>query len=181
MVDSVTEFFKTANNLKWTERRGWVAKVKVKEPESVADHCYLMALMCMVIADLKGLDSSKAVKMALLHDLAESVVGDYMPEDISTRKKDEEESKAIKTILHKLPSRLRSYYGRLWQEYNNRSSKEAILVHQIDKLEMALQASDYLRKGYNTELLKQFFDSASMHLKDKTLLRMLKSLKESKH
>lgn len=180
MVDNIIEFFKIANNLKWTKRRGWVAKVKVEEPESVADHCYLMALMCMVLADLKGLNSSKAVKMALLHDLAESIVGDYMPEDISSKRKDEEESKAIKTILDKLPPRLRSNYGRVWHEYKKRSSKEAVLVHQIDKLEMALQASDYLHKGYDADLLRQFFDSASMHVKDKALLRMLNSLKQSK-
>jgi len=180
MVDKITEFFKMANNLKWIERRGWVAKVKVKEPESVADHCYLMALMCMVLADLKGLNSNKTVKIALLHDLAESIVGDYMPEDVSTERKEEEESKAIKTILGKLPPRLRSGYGRLWQEYKKRSSKEAALVHQIDKLEMALQASDYLQKGYDADLLRQFFGSASMHVKDKTLLEMLNSLKQSR-
>ena len=180
MVDKIIEFFKTANNLKWIERRGWVAKVNVKEPESVADHCYLMALMCMVLADLKGLNSNKTVKMALLHDLAESIVGDYMPEDVSTEKKHEEEGKVIKTILDKLPSRLRPSYGRLWQEYKKRSSKEAALVHQIDKLEMALQANDYLQKGYDAALLRQFFDSASIHVKDKTLLGILNSLKQSR-
>jgi len=180
MVDNIIEFFKTANNLKWIERRGWVAKVNVKEPESVADHCYLMALMCMVLADLKGLNSNKTVKMALLHDLAESIVGDYMPEDVSTEKKHEEEGKVIKTILDKLPSRLRPSYGRLWQEYKKRSSKEAVLVHQIDKLEMALQANDYLQKGYDAALLRQFFDSASIHVKDKTLLGILNSLKQSR-
>jgi len=180
MVDNIVEFFKTANKLKWTKRRGWVAKVNVKEPESVADHCYLMALMCMVIADLKGLNSSKAIKMALLHDIAESIIGDYMPEDVSTAKKYEEENKAIKTILGKLPRRLRPSYGRLWQEYKRRSSKEAVLVHQIDKLEMALQARDYLQKGYDVNLLKQFFNSAIIHVKDKTLLGILNSLKQSK-
>lgn len=87
MVSNVIEFFKAANNLKWIERRGWVAKVGVKQPESVADHCYLTALMCMVFADLKNLNSSKVIKMALLHDLAESIVGDYMPEEVSGEKK----------------------------------------------------------------------------------------------
>lgn len=179
MVDNIIEFFKTANKLKWLERRGWVAKVKVKEPESVADHCYLTALICMVIADLKGLNGSKAVKMALLHDLAESIVGDYMPEDVSSKKKDEEESKAIKTILNTLPARLRPSYEKLWQEYKRGSSKEAELVHQVDKLEMALQASDYVQKGYDSDLLRQFFESAIMHVKDKGLLRILNSLKQS--
>jgi putative hydrolase of HD superfamily len=180
MVDKVIEFFESANKLKWIERRGWVAKVDVKQPESVADHCYLTALICMVIADLKGLNTNKVVKMALLHDLAESIVGDYMPEEISSDRKHEEEGKAIKTILDKLPQRLRSNYARIWQEYKKGSSKEALLVRQIDKFEMALQAGDYVQKGYDPNMLRQFFDSASMHVQDKTLLKMLNSLKDSK-
>jgi len=180
MVSNVIEFFKAANNLKWIERRGWVAKVGVKQPESVADHCYLTALMCMVFADLKNLNSSKVIKMALLHDLAESIVGDYMPEEVSSEKKHKEENMAIKTILNRLPTRLRASYGKLWHEYRKKSSKEAVLIHQIDKLEMALQASDYLQKGYSSYLLKQFFDSAAAHLKDKALLVVLNSLKHGK-
>ncbi len=180
MVDKVIEFLESANELKWIERRGWVAKVSVKQPESVADHCYLTALICMVVSDLKGLNTNKVVKMALLHDLAESIVGDYMPEEISSEKKDEEESRAIKTILDKLPPRLRSNYAKIWQEYKKGSSKEASLVHQIDKFEMAFQARDYMQKGYDLDLLRQFFDSASMHVKDKTLLNMLNSLKDTK-
>lgn len=180
MVEKVIEFLESANKLKWIERRGWVAKVNVKKPESVADHCYLTALICMVIADLKGLNTSKAVRMALLHDLAESIIGDYMPEEISLEKKHKEESKAIKTILNKLPPRLRSNYAKMWQEYKKGSSKEAALVHQIDKFEMILQAEDYLQKGYDPELLKQFFDSANTRVKDKTLLKMLNSLKHGR-
>jgi putative hydrolase of HD superfamily len=75
---------------------------------------------------------------------------------------------------------LRTSYGKLWQEYREKSSKEAVLIHQLDKLEMALQASDYVEKGYSSELLKQFFDSAASHLKDKALLVLLHSLKHGK-
>lgn len=135
--------------------------------------------MCMVLADLKGLNSDKAVKMALLHDLAESIMGDYMPEDIECKKKHEEEEKVIKSILSLLPVRLCSQYGKLWREYRDRTSKEAILVHEVDKLEMALQASDYREKGYDIDLLKQFFDSAEMHMKDRSFLKILNSLKRS--
>jgi putative hydrolase of HD superfamily len=60
------------------------------------------------------------------------------------------------------------------------SSKEAVLVHQIDKLEMALQANDYLKKGYDRQLLEQFFLSAKACITDKELLKMLNSLKHAK-
>jgi len=179
MVD-LLGFFELANKLKWTERRGWVAKVKVREAESVADHSYLMALMCMVIAEQKGLDSNKVLKMALLHDLAESITGDYMPDDVSERAKSDKEEKAMKNILNKLSPKIRASYSKLWKEYKKMSSKEAMLVHQIDRLEMALQARDYLKKGYDRSLLEQFFLSAKKGIKDKELLRMLNSLKQAK-
>ncbi|MFQ5940811.1 MAG: HD family hydrolase [Nitrososphaerales archaeon] len=179
MVD-VLGFFELATKLKWTERTGWVAKVNVTEPESVADHSYLTALMCMVIAEKKGLNSTKALKMALLHDLAESITGDYMPDDLSKNMKKDKEVLAIKNILSNLPLKLRSSYSRLWKEYKDMSSKEAILVHQIDKLEMALQASDYLKKGYDHHLLEQFFLSARAGIRDKELLKMLHSLKQAR-
>ena len=179
MVDML-EFFELANKLKWIERRGWVTKVKVGEPESVADHSYLTALMCMVIAEQKGLNSKKVMKMALLHDLAESITGDYMPDDLSKNIKISKEAEAMKNILNKLPTKMHSSYSKLWKEYRSMSSREAILVHEIDKLEMALQANDYRKKGYDFELLEQFFLSAKKGIKDKGLLKMLNSLKQAK-
>lgn len=179
MVDML-EFFKVANRLKWVERRGWVAKVNVGEPESVAAHSYLMTLMCMVIADKKEFNSGKIVKMALLHDLAESIIGDHMPEDLSTEEKQKRETKAIREILHKLPVKIRRTYMKLWEEYTRMSSRESVLVHQIDKLEMALQASDYRRKGYDDKLLEQFFISAKEGMRDRELLKMLNDLKHAK-
>jgi len=134
----------------------------------------------MVIAEQKGLNGSKALKIALLHDLAESITGDYMPDDLSKKMKSDAEAKAIKNILSKLPPKIRSSYSRLWKEYKNMSSKEAILVHQIDKLEMALQANDYLKKGYDRQLLEQFFLSAKAGITDKELLKILNSLKQAK-
>ena len=179
MVD-ILGFFELANRLKWIERSGWVAKVKVREPESVADHSYLTAIMCMVIAEQKGLDGKKALKMALLHDLAESITGDYMPDDLLKKMKKGKEWKAMRNILSKLPPKIRSSYSKLWKEYEEMSSKEAILVNQIDKLEMALQASDYLKKGYDHQLLEQFFLSAKAGIRDKELLKILNSLKQAK-
>lgn len=177
---AILEFFQFANKLKWIERRGWVTKVKVGEPESVADHSYLTALMCMVIAEQKGLNSKKVMKMALLHDLAESITGDYMPDDLSKNIKTGKEAEAMKNILNKLPTKMCSSYSKLWKEYRSMSSREAVLVHEIDKLEMALQANDYRKKGYDLELLEQFFLSAKKGIKDKGLLKMLNSLKQAK-
>ena len=181
MVD-LLGFFELANKLKWTDRRGWVVRLKVRKPESVADHSYLTAIMSMVIADRRGLNGNKAMKIALLHDLAESITGDYIPDDLSkkTRAKKNKEEAAMKSLLSKLPPRIRSNYTKLWREYRAMTSKESKLVNQLDKLEMALQANDYMKKGCDRELLEHFFLSAKAGIKDKELVDMLNSLKEGK-
>ncbi len=73
----ILDFFKNALNLKNISRQGWIDKLSMEHPESVADHSYSMAIMGMVISDLENYDSEKMLKMILLHDLAESKIGDY--------------------------------------------------------------------------------------------------------
>ena len=45
----------------------------------MADHTFSMAVIGMIISDLENLDSEKVLKMILLHDLAESKIGDIVP------------------------------------------------------------------------------------------------------
>ena len=78
-VIMILDFFKTAVNLKNISRQGWMDKLSLKHPESVADHSYSMAIMGMIISDLENYNSEKMLKMILLHDLAESEIGDYTP------------------------------------------------------------------------------------------------------
>ena len=83
----ILDFFKNALNLKNISRQGWIDKLSIEHPESVADHSYSMAIMGMVISDLENYDSEKMLKMILLHDLAESKIGDYTPNQISKENK----------------------------------------------------------------------------------------------
>ena len=82
----VEDFFKTVVNLKLVQRKGWTKKLDIAHVESVADHSYSMAMMSMILSDLQGIDTSKIMKMALLHDLVESITGDFTPDEISKDK-----------------------------------------------------------------------------------------------
>ena len=92
-------FLKTAVNLKNISRQGWIDKLSIEHPESVADHSYSMAIMGMVISDLENYDSEKILKMILLHDLAESKIGDYTPNQISKENKIKIENNAYDEII----------------------------------------------------------------------------------
>ena len=132
----------------------------MEHPESVADHSYSMAIMGMVISDLENYDSEKMLKMILLHDLAESKIGDYTPHQISKENKITIENNAYDEIIDTLPDSIKLQYGTIWKEYQNQESPESIIVHQIDKLEMVLQAKMYQKGGASLEAVESFFKSA---------------------
>ena len=172
----ILDFFKTVANLKNISRQGWIDKLSISNPESVADHSYSMAIMSMVISDLENYNSEKILKMVLLHDLAESKIGDYTPDQISKEKKKELENKAFFEIVRNLPDSVRTQYLKIWQEYQENNSSESKIVHQIDRLEMVLQAKLYQKEGHPKEKLYSFFESAKIdivHPKLKELFRKI--------
>ncbi|MDH5463400.1 MAG: HD domain-containing protein [Nitrosopumilus sp.] len=160
----ILDFFKTAANLKNIPRQGWVDKLSISNPESVADHSYSMAIIGMVMSDLENNDSEKILKMILLHDLAESKIGDLTPGQVSKERKTTLENNAFNQIIGGLPEMIKSQYLEIWIEYQENTSPESRLVHQMDKLEMALQAKSYQDGGHDHEKLESFFESAKAEI-----------------
>ena len=179
VVDDLSLFFHSVLELKSIRRAGWVLKVQVEDAESVADHTFSMATIAMLLSDMQGLDTHKVIKMVLMHDLAESIVGDYMPGDVTPRQKLVKEKKAMRLILSSVPKGIREQYGEIWLEYLHNRTEIAKFVHRIDKLEMALQAYQYARQGYADKLLSPFFESAQTGIGDAgdIISEVLKSLR----
>uniref|UniRef100_A0A2K6DJ72 HD domain containing 2 n=1 Tax=Macaca nemestrina TaxID=9545 RepID=A0A2K6DJ72_MACNE len=76
---SLLQFLRLVGQLKRVPRTGWVYR-NVQRPESVSDHMYRMAVMAMVIKDDR-LNKDRCVRLALVHDMAECIVGDIAPAD----------------------------------------------------------------------------------------------------
>jgi len=161
---NLVSFFRIVCNLKTIKRSGWIHKSKITSPESVADHSYSMCMMSMILAEIMNLDSGYIMKMVIIHDLSESMVGDHMPDNKSSEEKQLLEDKAMKKIISKLPNSLRKNYLRIWNEYINNITVNAKFVHNMDKLEMALQAKEYEFEGYPKEVLQPFIKSATDYI-----------------
>ncbi|MDC0199596.1 HD domain-containing protein [Candidatus Nitrosopelagicus sp.] len=173
----ISNFFFQIAGLKKLPRSGWKIKVGLNNSESVAEHSYMMSVMAMVFSDMKSLNSEKIIKMSILHDWAESKIGDFMPDEIGYDKKSELENYAMIEILELLPEKIQSNYQDLWNEFLARDTQESRLVHELDKLEMALQAKIY-EKDVDPEKVKPFIISAVEQIIDpdvkKTLIDILK-------
>jgi putative hydrolase of HD superfamily len=167
------DFFNIITELKKIPRKGWQDKVRIEKPESVADHSFNTAIISMVLSDLNNLDTEKILKMSLLHDIAESITGDLTPDEISKDEKIKLEEQTMKEIFANLPDELATEYETIWKEYVNMTSNEAILVHDVDRLEMAIQARKYLAEGKAPDKLEEFFSSARKNIQDDKILKLL--------
>ncbi len=174
----LVKFFETVSKLKRTPRSGWV-EVGIRKPESVADHIFRTSILCMVYSDLEGLDELKLLRMALIHDLPEAIIGDLTPSRKTIGSK-EKENNAMKQMLSLLPKEQREKYMTDWNEYQEDKTREAKAVRQLEKLEMALQAKEYEEAGLTRQSLKRFIKSAEEAIVWPQLRRLLSYILEER-
>jgi len=165
-------FFDEVNKLKRLKRTGWVLK-GVTEPESVAEHSFRTAILALTLSrDIPHVNTEKLVKMALVHDLGEIIVGDIRagieaeakPGFLETKYKAED--KAFKKLLEKIPKSSRDEIYSLWIEYEQQKTEEAKWLLALDKFEMVLQALEYEKEsGEDPKKFDEFWEDAKSKIK----------------
>jgi len=170
----LVEFFLEIGMLKKIKRSGWLRK-KIPNPESVADHSFRTAIIAMIMGETLNIDVFKLVKMALIHDLAEVQSGDITPYDgIKKEKKRILEEKALRQMLDGISSR--QDLLDLWLEYEEQKSKEAKILKNIDRLEMAISALEY-QKNYPQKDLSEFILEAERQIDIPEIAELLEEFK----
>lgn len=152
-------FFHLLERLKTTKREGW-RRFGING-ESISDHMYRMSIMTMFAPSelASKLNIPHCTKMALIHDMAESLVGDITPVDKEVTKAEKARREAdvmdyiTETLLGKIPGGALSAQEikRVFQEYEDNVTLEAQFVHDIDKMELLLQMVEYER-AHNVDL-----------------------------
>ncbi|XP_074309531.1 uncharacterized protein LOC141644021 [Silene latifolia] len=157
---SSIDFLTLCHRLKTTKRKGWINH-GIKGPESIADHMYRMALMGLIAGDIPGVNRERCIKIAIVHDIAEAIVGDITPSDgVPKEEKSRREQKALNEMCEVLGGGMRAdEIKELWMEYETNSSLEANLVKDFDKVEMILQALEY--ETEHGMVLDEFFLSTA--------------------
>ncbi len=198
------DFFELVGKLKTTKRTGWVLNgvhlpevgiVQLVEvfripnrfpvvrpltkdaiPQSVADHMYRSSLISLVLA--KSHERDHAVKLALAHDLAEASVGDITPHcGVSAEEKFKREEAAMANIRDGLlkGNPVGGELYDLWTEYENASTPAAILMKDIDKFEMILNANEY-EQAQDVDL-SEFFLSTEGKFRTAEVLPLVEELR----
>ncbi len=177
--DDTLKLYFSFINLKHLFRQGWLKSgIKKELCESTADHSFGTAILILDLANrfFPYLDKQKLLELALFHEAGEILEGDITPCDgITPEEKYEREYQAAKNIFADLANG--EYYFNLWLEFESQKSPEAVLVKQVDKLEMALQAFFYHHEtGFSPE---KFYESSAKAIKDKNLKEIIKKVSEA--
>jgi len=131
--------------------------------QTVAEHINRVSYVGYMLALMDGtVDISKVLQMCLLHDISETRISDlnYVHQKYVERK----ESAALKDITDSVP------FGKqmfdLITEYEERKTKESILVKDADNLEWILALKEEVDTGNTRALLWIKSAVARLHTKD---------------
>lgn len=184
------DFWIEAFQLKDVKRSGWLLR-GISPSESVADHSWGTALLCLRYASEANVNLERALAIALVHDLAEAKTGDFASRineadrDVSTEQKAKLELSAMESFQQLLDEE--QLFG-LWQEYEDAVTAEALFVRDMNLLDMCVQALIYEQEGrydrkdgldpapFDTRL-DEFFVSADARLRTPVGKRVFQEIK----
>ncbi|TVR68626.1 MAG: HD domain-containing protein [Spirochaetaceae bacterium] len=149
--------------LKDVPRTGWVLR-GIRDPESVADHSWGTAQLCLLLAP-PGIDRNRAIMIALVHDLAEVETGDIPrrvapgAQTLSEAEKHRREEAAMRNLTAAVehagvgasstpgpyPTERLEEIRSLWEEYLLGETGEAQFARDMNLIDMCLQAVVYQR------------------------------------
>ncbi|KAF2098747.1 HD domain-containing protein [Rhizodiscina lignyota] len=160
---SPIQFFHTLERLKTNKREGW-RRFGIDRGESIADHMYRMSILTMLAPPslASRLNIAHCTKMALIHDMAESLVGDITPVDgVAKPEKSRREAETMDYLCKDLLGNVSGGLAgeeirRVWQEYEDGLTLESKFVHDIDKMELVLQMLEYERSHEKQPDLSEF-------------------------
>jgi len=147
LTDALSDFMDLIEKLAMVKRDN---RLSDGTQETDADHivklCYLLLVLSPYFKN--PADNGRLLRLALLHDLPESLSGDVSlsaqirnPELRLSKK--EREAEAVAAIRQMLPAPLNQQIHELYGEYRLQKTREARLVKLLDRLEATLQSNLY--------------------------------------
>jgi len=140
--------------------------------ENVASHSFGVIFCAWILSEIceKDLDKEKLFKMALIHDLAETRIGDFNAVNKIYNKADEK--KALEDTFSDTP--MKEEILSLWKEYRSLKSLEAKLVHDADVIDLIIQLKE--QKDLNNPYADKWIEYAKRKLITEEAKKLVKSI-----
>ena len=154
--EEIFKFYHLNFRLKNKVRTGWDSKhwnIKSNRIETISEHVIgTLSLAIALNSEFEyNFDANKELKMLVIHETGETLIGDITPFDgITPEKKKEIEHQAMRDALGDLKEK-ESLLALLY-EFDEQETPEAKYSHYCDKIEADLQAKIYQDKGMHHSL-----------------------------
>ena len=145
-AEKVLDLFAELTNLTRIKRTGWIL-TGVREPESIADHCYETAIFAYVLAkqmDLK-VDMSKVLLMSLFHEVGEVRITDF-PRRAKKYVKKFKKSAELEAFTDIIGSASNEIVD-LFSEFDKCETIEAKLAEAAEELQIIFKALMYAKEN----------------------------------
>jgi putative hydrolase of HD superfamily len=129
------EFILEIDRLKEVYRQSHI--LHADRHENSAEHSWHLAIAALLLAEYANqpVDTSRVIRMALVHDLVEIDAGDtFIYDTAGNLEKAAKEEKAAERIFGLLPSDQRDAWQGLWKELEQRETVEAKFANALDRL-----------------------------------------------
>jgi putative hydrolase of HD superfamily len=168
-LEKIADFLFEVGMLKRTPRTGFQFLGTGKE--TVAEHSFRCAIIGYVLAKMdNGVNTEHVIRLCLFHDLVEARTGDL--NYVNKRYVSADENSAVRDMTENLP--FGEEIRKLAEEFNARESKESLLAHDADQLEMILQLKELGDLGNSYS--KDWITTAMKRLYTETGKRMARSV-----
>jgi len=176
------KFLDDLMRLKLVPRSGWISyRISKNDVEPVSSHCYSVSVIALTMSEMMRLRKQRisveqVLRMALLHDLSESLTFDISKAYLrylgvrGSQLKTRLERRAISRILAGLENQqLTRIFSASVEEYSAGKSLEARIVHCADALDLLLQIIEYQRMGYSKATLDPIWKQTKSKLASQRL------------
>ena len=129
------EFILEIDRLKEVYRQSHI--LHADRHENSAEHSWHLAIAALLLSEYANqpVDTSRVIRMALVHDLVEIDAGDtFIYDTAGNLEKATKEEKAAERIFGLLPSDQRDAWRGLWKELEQRETVEAKFANALDRL-----------------------------------------------
>ena len=161
----IINFLAEAGQLKRVKRSGWWV-VGIKDPESVAEHCFRTAIIGYLLAKKENVDPYEVLLIALFHDTHEARTNDLHKIGLKYFDFKPIEKKIAHEQLSLTDNNVQKELSAILSAYSLQKSKAAIIARDADILECILQGKEYLDQGMTQA--KSFLSAGKKYLKTKS-------------
>ena len=178
-LKKIVNFLFEIMQLKRTPRSG-VTTIGIKNPDTVAEHSLATAQIAFILGKMEKVNAERAVLIALFHDNEETRTDDIhtLNRHYLGSSKEQAAEKAFYEQIEKLP--FKNELEKMYQEFQEKNTPEAIIARDADKLEAIVQMKCYIdRSIVDIKTAKMWIDYDARNLKTDSAKKLFEIIKET--